>query len=432
MTSGPLIAVLLLAAGPVTTVAAGPADAPQILVTFADPGMTNASRAGPAGPGYRRRSSVYLVSLTVKRAAKRIARDFELVTLDEWPIPALKVHCLVFAIPKDAAVDELLTRLRARPEVESAQRMNEFEAYGTASAVTNDPYAKLQHNLTTLGIAEAHNWSVGAGTLVTIIDTGADLEHPELKTRISSHRDFVGDAHSAFSNDAHGTAMAGVIGAAANNGIGMIGVAPSAQMSVLRACWHSQSRTTARCNSFTLAKALSHAVDSNTDIINLSLSGPSDALLHRLVMQALKRGIIVVAAAPATDRSGFPAEVPGVIVVGSDRGSAMPGRRRPYRVNAPAEDILVPVPRGGYDYASGNSLAAAHVSGIAALLVAMRPGLTSGQVNTLLIASRPTDGDSVSACRALARLLEKSGCRDPVALSQKPAEMLSTNRESAE
>ncbi len=55
----------------------------KILVTFADPGMSNATRAGPAGPGYRRRSSTYLVSVGVKRAAKQIAEEFDLVTLDE-------------------------------------------------------------------------------------------------------------------------------------------------------------------------------------------------------------------------------------------------------------------------------------------------------------------------------------------------------------
>ena len=111
----------------------------------------------------------------MKRAAKRIADDFDLVTLDEWPIVPLKVHCLVYGVADDVAVDELLLRLRERPEVESAQLLNEFEVTGTSG---DDPFSNLQHNLSTLELTQAHTWSLGDGTNVTIIDTGVDLYHP--------------------------------------------------------------------------------------------------------------------------------------------------------------------------------------------------------------------------------------------------------------
>ena len=419
MMRGLVIAILCIGAGSMPAFAdeASGTDpgVTKILVTFSDPGMTNATRVGPAGPGYRRRSSTYLASVGVKRAAKRIAEDFQLVTLDEWPIVSLKVHCLVYAVADDVAVDELLLQLRERPEVESAQLLNKFEVTGTSGTGGDYPYSKLQHNLSTLELTQAHNWSLGDGTNVTIIDTGADLYHPELETQIASHHDFVEDNDSEFSTDAHGTAIAGVIGAAANNGTGMIGVAPSTQLSVLKACWYVPDGSRATCNSFTLAKALSHAIESDTDVINLSLGGPPDPLLGRLVGQALRRGIVVVAAAPGQTGSGFPAEIAGVIVVGSNDQIDSRDAARSFPINAPGDDILVPVPRGGYDYASGSSLAAAHVSGIVALLVARRPGLTSNQISTLLVASRPTVDESVNACRALAQLLQRSGCRSRAA-----------------
>ncbi len=385
----------------------------KILVTFADPGMSHAARAGPSGPGYRRRSSTYLTSVGVKRAANRIAEEFGLVTLDEWPIVSLKVHCLVFGVVADVQVEDLLLRLTKRPEVESAQLMNEFEVSATGGAVTVDPYSILQHNHTTLELMQAHNWSRGHGTNVTIIDTGADLQHPELKTQIAAHHDFVENGDSEFSADAHGTAVAGVIGAASNNGVGMVGVAPSTRLAVLKACWYGSHDSQAICDSFTLAKALGHAIESKTDVINLSLGGPSDALLGRLVTQALSDGIVVVAAAPEPSNLGFPAEISGVIVVESN------GRAAPqFPIKAPGDDILVPVPEGGYDYASGSSLSAAHVSGIAALLVAQRPGLTSSQIKTLLVASQSTANQSVNACRALAKLLQRVGCKTNTAVSQ--------------
>lgn len=373
-------------------------EAPRILVTFADPGISTAARAGPARPSYSRRSSPYLVSVSVRRAANRVARDFGLDVVDEWPIVALKVHCLVFEVRKERPLDELLAELRERPEVETAQRLNTFEVQGS----TADPYANLQHTLHTLGLAEAHGLTRGRGASVTIIDTGADFRHPDLAAAIRARHDFAGKGN--FAGEAHGTAVAGIIGAGSDNGVGIVGVAPEARLDVLRACWYPDGKTVAVCDSFTLAKALSHALESDSRVINLSLGGPTDPLLARLVRAALDRGIVVVAAAPP--QAGFPADVPGVLVVCTDNDP------RESRLSAPGVDILVPVPGGGFDYASGSSLAAAHVTGVIALLIAERPGLGHDELAALLAGSRGEDGGSVNACRALAKLLGRSACRD--------------------
>ena len=404
----------------------------KILVTFADAGMSNAARPGAARPGYSRRGSTYLVSVGVKRAANRIARDFDLITLDEWPIVSLKVHCLVFGVRSDIDIEQLFSQLRQRPEVESAQPLNEFEVSATSAKTTSDTYAGLQHNLVTLEIERAHRWSRGDGIEVSIIDTGADFNHPELRSRIVEHRDFVGSGDGAFNADIHGTAVAGVIGAELNNGVGMVGVAPLTQLSVLKACWQRTSNATAVCDTFTLAKALNYAIEAKTDIINLSLNGPSDALLGRMVELALDRGIVVVAAAPEPVESGFPVEIPGVIIVGSnDRDEANQAYGRPI-FKAPGADILVPVPAGGYDFASGTSLSAAQVSGVVALLVAINPDLTADEIMSLLASSPRADAGSVNACRALALLLAEIGCETgssvaAVPVSQNGTERLSTN-----
>lgn len=391
----------------------------RILVTFADPGLSNAARAGPVRPGYSNRSATYLVSVQVRRAADRLANDFGLRVVDEWPIVPLNVHCLVYAVTSalanDDAVEGLLAQLRTRPEVESAQRMNEFEVL--APRPSADPYSRLQHNVYTLELLQAHAWSRGDGSHVAIIDTGADFRHPELASQVEEHLDFVSTGESEFVEDAHGTAVAGIIGAASNNGVGMIGIAPSARLSVLKACWYVEHRQAAVCNSFTLAKAISHAIETAPQVINLSLGGPADPLLRRLLTRALENGSVVVAADRPGSVPGFPADVPGVIVVGA--ASDVPATDL---VVAPGEEILVLVPGGGYDYASGSSLSAAHVSGIAALLVARQPGLTGADVSHLLVASRAGDSDSVNACRALASLLQLTGCREDTAARNVPAD----------
>ena len=412
------LAILVLLLAPVAVVQADDVEPAKILVTFSDPGMSNAARSGPSRPGYSRRSSHYLVSVNVRRAASRLAKEFQLEIVDEWPIIALRVHCLVYAIPDGTMLESLLERLRARPEVESAQPMNTFVVSGAASGDGTEPFAGLQHNLEALELTTAHTWSEGKGADVTIIDTGADLAHPELVTQIRHFLNFVDRDESKPVAEAHGTAIAGVIGAASHNGIGITGVAPAADITVLRACWHANGGSRAACNSFTLAKALSYALDSGTDIINLSIGGPSDALLGRLVTLAQQRGVIVIAARPPDDRVGFPGDVPGVIVVSSwpAADSALNGSA----LFAPGEEILVPVPGGGFDYASGSSLSAAQVSGVVALLVAERPKLAIDEINRLLTASRTTLGASVNACRALAQLLQRSGCREEAAAKIAP------------
>ena len=109
-----------------------------------------------------------------------------------------------------------------------------------------------------------------------------ELDHPDLRGRIVVARNFV-DARDAVA-ELHGTAVAGIIGARADNGVGIVGVAPEAQLMALRACWQVPADANAAvCSSFTLAKALQFAIDNNARVINLSLGGPRDRLLERLV-----------------------------------------------------------------------------------------------------------------------------------------------------
>lgn len=396
--------VLLLAAWP----AAAEPEIKRILVTFEDPGMSRSSRAGPVRPGYSRRTSSYLVSIGVRHAARGIAREFRLRALDEWPIQPLKVHCLVYAIDDDRDVDELLENLRADPRVESAQRMKTFELLGTA-ADASTALGELQHSAVSLELEAAHRWSRGEGAHVVIVDTGADIAHPEIRAQVETHRNFVDKSATEFSADAHGTAIAGIIGASADDGAGIVGVAPSAAITVLKACWYTDRQRPAVCNSFTLARALSFAVESGAQVINLSLSGPEDPLLARLVAAAVDSGQIVIAAAPAAaSGTSFPATLPGVIVVDAAETAA---RESAASVRAPGSDILVLKPGGEFDFASGSSLSAAHISGVVALLVSSRPQLSWEGVNALLLAAQNPDNHSVSACRALALLMDREGCQ---------------------
>jgi subtilisin family serine protease len=319
-----------------------------------------------------------------------LERTYRLRTVFAWSMQSVGERCIVFeASSGDRSVTSLLRRLAADPRVELAQPVQRFSTQDAHFTSTPVP---LQHSAQALRLAQAHHWATGKGVRVAVIDTGMDVDHPDLRGRIAKVGDFVdrpGHRDLGFNSDIHGTAVAGVIAAALNSEIGLVGVAPDAQVFALKACW--QERPGAReavCDSYTLAKAVDFAILQGAQVLNFSLAGPPDPLLAKLIAAALRRGIVVVAAdGPDVERS-FPASEPGVLAVaGSDDlqgGLRFPARRLAAgTLAAPGVDILTTVPHGHYDFFSGSSFAAAQVSGVVALLLQRTPSLTASQIAAL-------------------------------------------------
>jgi subtilisin family serine protease len=212
--------------------------------------------------------------------------------------------------------------------------------------------------------------------------------------------------------------VAGIIAAKAGNGAGIAGIAPDARLLGLRACWETRGQA-AHCNTFTLGKALHFALMNDARIINLSLSGPSDRLLATLLDAAAARGIAVVGAFdPQRADGGFPASYPGVIAVATeDDPRALPG----YALRAPGTDIPTSLPGARWGMVSGASFAAAHVSGLSALLLALRPSTTPAVLRRALRdtsgarvrASEPSRAGSIDACAAVGRAAGACVCQCP-------------------
>jgi hypothetical protein len=363
------------------------------------------SRAGSSLPGYAPPPQAYVVGAQAAATLAALQREHGLRPAAAWPIPALGLHCVVLALPDGASRDALLATLAADARVRLAQPLQEFELLAAPSpaapAPYNDPYLPLQRGFAETAAAAAHRTSTGRDVAVAVIDTGADARHPDLQGRIASRRDLVGDDAAAFEADRHGTEVAGVIAAVANNAQGIAGIAPDARLALYKACWYARDGA-ARCNTFTLAKALAAVLDGDARIVNLSLGGPADPLLAALLQQLQRQRRIVIAALPRSGRvEGFPAGATGVLVVGS-AGDAAAGAGT---LAAPGRDVLTLVPGGRYDYASGSSLAAAHASGIAALLLSLQPQLDAAALRALL-APEPgaVPAASINAETAVARL----------------------------
>ena len=378
-----------------------------ILLTVANPVGPVAVHAGSTVRGYDS-MPFYTSGDSARATVAAIEQDYGLHEVAAWPIAPLQVHCVVLGVPAGTSRDALLTRLSRDPRVDLAQPMQTF---GTLSAGYNDPYFGLQRGFAQIDAGDAQQWSRGDGVRVAVIDTGMDGSHPDLQGRVETQRNFVDDDSRQFDADRHGTEVAGVIAAAANNREGIVGIAPGVHIFALKACWQLQPHADgAQCNSFTLAQALTIAIESGARVINLSLGGPADPLLAQLLQYALKRGIVVVGAVPPDGRTdGFPVGVPGVIAVDAiERPSASAAV-----LHAPGREVLTLTPGGHYDFVSGSSLAAAHVSAAAALLLAVNARLDASSVYSLLSRSSVADASgavAINVCAALALLRPQDSC----------------------
>ena len=379
----------------------------RILVTFEDESAAKSANKPYPGKNYRFRSS-YQVSAAVKRDARTIAAEYEMKAVDDWPIESLGVYCVVYEVTLAGSLSDLLLELRRDSRVESAQEMHHFESMALPTVQYNDSYAKFQHGLESMNVSVAHKFADGKGVKIAVIDSGVDLHHEDFQRSKIRFRDFV-PASRGESSTAHGTAVISLIVARPNNGKGIVGIAPAAEITALRACWSSNQSETAQCDSFTLAKALDFLVSTPPDLINLSIAGPSDPLLGRLIDKALQNGTIIVAARPnsASAENAYPAEHAGVLAVSAAPLTYEAEIVPTDTILAPGEQVMVALPNDTYDFRSGSSLAAANASGVIALLLERAPGLDSTRIADVLRKSRfadGQDGEMINACRALAEV----------------------------
>lgn len=375
------LGVLLPAAGQAMHTDPGyESDSRHILVTFNAPAPLLGRRAGSGFKGYG--NTAYTTHATARYLTRELADQYSLQVIDDWPMDVLNVHCVLYRLPDSGEPGRIIAALRLDPRVESVQQMRHFRLQSAAQPVYNDPYHELQRSWWGASLAAAHRLSTGKNVKVGIIDTAVERGHQDLRAALATVKRFVPEERGS-EGDYHGTSVAGIIAAQAGNGVGIVGVAPDAKLYALEACWSTQ-RGYAECDSFTLAKALSWAINENLQVVNLSLAGPNDPLLGRLIDAALKRGISIVAADGAQDNLSFPASVPGVIAVReAEEYDASVGRSKEV-LYAPGRDIMTTVPWGTYDFVSGSSMAAAHVSGLVALLRSYDPSLSGAGVQKLL------------------------------------------------
>jgi major intracellular serine protease len=223
-------------------------------------------------------------------------------------------------------------------------------------------------------IPEVWKITKGAGVTVAVIDSGVDLEHPDLKSSIIAGKNFVEVDQPPFDSGEHGTHCAGII-AATNNDFGVVGVAPEAKIMPIKVL-----------NSFGSGKmewvvdAIKFAVDNGADIISMSLGcrNPVDKVLEQIKYANSHNVVCFVAAgnAGSTKQLLYPAAYTECISIGAVDEKSM---RADFSCTGPNLDFVAPgvkifstVPVSSYAYLSGTSMACPFAVGVAALVLSER------------------------------------------------------------
>jgi hypothetical protein len=396
-----------MAAPPPSTPPAAPpaavadADAPQQVLVLLSMPAAHFRADGNYSGGYADATGV----AARRRVARALARANGLSLATQWPMPLLGVDCYVLDVPSPRRPDEVAAQLAQDPRVAWAQAMNTFRPLGH-----DDPLFALQPAARDWQLAELHAVATGRDVRVAVVDSGVQQDHPDLIGQIAGNADFVAGPAPAVADRAapavaelHGTAVAGIIAARADNPIGIAGIAPQARLLTLRGCWQTPAFDTL-CNTLSLSLALQAAIERDAQVINLSLGGPPDRLVRALVEAAQVRGISVVAAVNrAAPQGGFPAALRGVVAVLDQPAPDVPSGT----VLAPGTDVPTTVPGSRWAIVSGASYAAAHVSGLLALMLEARARGTRPHdaiAGDLVVRA---DG-RIDACASLAR--SAAGC----------------------
>ena len=257
------------------------------------------------------------------------------------------------------------------------------------AATGSDPLLDQQWGLTAIGAPSVWSITRGAGVTVAVIDSGSG-PHPDLDANLDAGRTMFGSIDSAGVIDVdlagHGSHVAGIIAAVANNAIGGSGVAPQSRILPIRVLDGQGSG-----DSKDVSKAVRFAADSGAKVINLSLGGATEsASLTAAIQYAADHNVLIVAAAGNGSADSTP-KWPGasdltIAVTAVDRNNSVTSfdQRGDYIDLAAPGALILSTASNDYKIQSGTSMAAAFVTGAAALLFAAQPSITAAQVRDIL------------------------------------------------
>ena len=298
-------------------------------------------------------------------------------------------------------VEQVLAELRADPAVEYAEpsyRVQLLEEGTVAGVSVNDPLTAGQYSLDRMRVRDAWSLSTGGSGIVAVLDTGVQAEHGDLSGRVLPGRDFVNDDSNAADDNGHGTWVAGIIAAKANDGYGIAGISWSDRILPVKIMNGSGTGSTSD-----LVSGIVWAADNGATVINMSVGGfPYSQAVQDAATYAWNKGAVLVGAAGNNNREErfYPASMTHVISVSAtqreDEFSYWSSYGPAVDVSAPGSSVQTTnctagtCPNrswGAHTYISGTSFATPNVAGVVALIRAKYPTWTPQQVVDRLYAT---------------------------------------------
>ncbi|MCK9524051.1 MAG: S8 family peptidase [Proteobacteria bacterium] len=271
-------------------------------------------------------------------------------------------------LPNNLTVEQALAQLAKLPFVEFVEPNYIHKAMDWTPS---DPHWNRQWGMTNANVVGA--WGVEIGkksTIIAIVDTGVDVNHLDLKTKIVPGYNFVHENTNVTDNDGHGTHCAGIAAALANDGVGVAGVCSNCSIMPIKVLGKNGGLNS------DVANGIIWAADHGAHVISMSLGCkyPSNTIQQAIEYAASKGAILVAAAGNDGNRvPHYPAYYDHVIAVGAINSSNRRASFSSYGdwvdVAAPGDKIYSTMPNGGYAYLDGTSMATPFVAGLAGLLV---------------------------------------------------------------
>lgn len=293
-----------------------------------------------------------------------------------------------------AAIDvpKAVEEFKKLPEVEYAEP--DFLAHAVET-IPNDPDFDLKQ-WGPQKIQAPKAWDIATGSanlIISVVDTGVKLNHPDLAGKIIPGYDFYNNDSDPSDDYGHGTHVAGIIAAVTNNSVGMAGIAWQGKILPVKVCSSLGS-----CPYSTIGDGIQYAADNGAKIINISLGGYSESqYMKSKIDYAYGKNVLIVAAAgnDGNTNINYPAKYANVVAVGATNNDASDTRAwfsnygTELDIVAPGVNIWSTVTTSGsladptgYRNLSGTSMATPHVAGAAALLLAKYPNLLAGTYNS--------------------------------------------------
>ena len=295
----------------------------------------------------------------------------------------------------------------------------------------NEKGASEQYVVNKLQLAEVHKVATGRGVLVAVVDSAIDMNHPDLAGAFVEQYDAVGRREKPHF---HGTGMVGAIAAHHR----LMGIAPEARILAIQA-FSGTTRQSPEATTKQILAGLDWAVRKGARVINMSFAGPYDPMLALAMKNAHAKGVVLIAASGNLGPKSpplYPAADPNVIAVTAvdenDRLFAQAVRGPHVAIAAPGVDVMVPAPEETYQLTTGTSVAAAHVSGVAALMIERNPNVDAATILEVLTSTaqklNPKGRDDqfgwglIDPASALAELESRMTDNQVASISQPPAQ----------